>query len=73
MTIATLLLLILSAGLASQWLAWRIQFPAIIVLIATGLLLGPVSGIIDPGLSQKGLIPEGAGGTHRPGRGDYFV
>jgi len=32
MTLATLLLLILVAGLASQWLAWRIGLPAIIVL-----------------------------------------
>ncbi|MDT8441187.1 MAG: sodium:proton antiporter [Desulfuromonadales bacterium] len=55
MHIATLLLLILSAGLASQWLAWRIRLPAIVVLIASGLLLGPVSGIIELGLSQAEL------------------
>lgn len=38
---------ILAAGLASQWLAWRFQIPAIVVLIATGLLLGPITGTID--------------------------
>lgn len=46
MSAASLLLLILSAGLASQWLAWRLGLPAIVVLIAAGLALGPVSGVI---------------------------
>ena len=31
---ATLMLIILSAGLVSQWIAWRIHLPAIVVLIA---------------------------------------
>jgi len=52
---ATLTLVILSAGLASQWLAWRLRLPAIVVLITAGLLLGPVSGIIELGLSQTEL------------------
>ena len=43
---ATLLLLVLAAGLASQWLAWRLRLPAIVVLLATGILLGPVGGIV---------------------------
>ncbi|MDF1581310.1 MAG: sodium:proton antiporter [Desulfuromonadales bacterium] len=55
MHIATLLLIMMSAGLASQWLAWRIHLPAIVVLITSGLLLGPVSGVIDLGLSQTEL------------------
>jgi NhaP-type Na+/H+ or K+/H+ antiporter len=52
---ATLMLIILCAGLASQWLAWRLRLPAIVVLITSGLLLGPVSGIIELGLSQTEL------------------
>lgn len=52
---ATLMLIVLCAGLASQWLAWRIRLPAIVVLITSGLLLGPVSGIIELGLSQTEL------------------
>ncbi|MDO8862921.1 sodium:proton antiporter [Haliea sp. E1-2-M8] len=52
---ATLLLIVLSAGLASQWVAWRIHLPAIVVLITSGLLLGPVSGIIQLELSQTEL------------------
>ncbi|MFY3383603.1 cation:proton antiporter [Paracidovorax sp. MALMAid1276] len=47
MHMATVLLLILSAGLASQWLAAQIRLPAIVVLIASGLLLGPVTGVIE--------------------------
>ncbi|QKK02349.1 MAG: sodium:proton antiporter [Pseudomonadota bacterium] len=47
MHIATLLLIILAAGLASQWLAWTIRLPAIVILIATGLMLGPVTGLMD--------------------------
>ena len=46
MHMATVLLLILSAGLASQWLAAQLRLPAIVVLIAVGLLLGTVSGTI---------------------------
>lgn len=44
---ATLLLIILAAGLASQWLAWRMRLPAIVILIAVGLALGPVAGLIE--------------------------
>lgn len=52
---ATSLLIILAAGLASQWLAWRTRLPAIVVLIAAGLVLGPVTGVIQLGLSQAEL------------------
>lgn len=52
---ATLLLIMLSAGLASQWLAWRIRIPAIVILIATGLVLGPVTGVINLAMSQTEL------------------
>jgi len=49
---ATVLLILLAAGLASQWVAWQIRLPAIVVLIATGLVLGPVTGVIELGMSQ---------------------
>ena len=52
---ATLTLIILAAGLASQWVAWRIRLPAIVILIATGLVLGPVTGIIALALPQDEL------------------
>lgn len=35
-------------SLASQWLAWRFRVPAILFLLASGLLLGPVAGVLDP-------------------------
>ncbi|MFV8817059.1 cation:proton antiporter [Haliea sp. E17] len=35
-------------SLFSQWLAWRIRVPAILFLLASGLLLGPVAGILEP-------------------------
>jgi len=42
------LALILGAGMVAQWLAWRAQIPSIIALLLAGLLLGPVTGIVDP-------------------------
>lgn len=35
-------------GLLCQWFAWRVKLPAILFLLITGLLLGPVSGILQP-------------------------
>lgn len=35
-------------GLLCQWFAWRIKLPAILPLLVTGLLLGPVFGVLDP-------------------------
>ncbi len=35
-------------SLVSQWLAWRLRVPAILFLLASGLLLGPVTGVLDP-------------------------
>lgn len=39
--------MILAAGLASQWVAWLLRLPGIVVLIAAGLVLGPVTGLLD--------------------------
>lgn len=35
-------------GIAAQWVAWRLRFPAILLLLGTGLLAGPVTGLLDP-------------------------
>lgn len=40
--------LVLTLGLAAQWLSWRLRLPAIVLLIAAGLLAGPVLGILRP-------------------------
>ena len=40
--------LLLSLGLACQWLAWRMRVPAILPLLLTGMLLGPGLGLLNP-------------------------
>jgi len=45
----------LTAGLASQWLAAALRLPAIVILIAAGLLLGPVTGLVSFEVEQKVL------------------
>ncbi|MBY7144809.1 sodium:proton antiporter [Virgibacillus sp. NKC19-3] len=35
-------------GIGSQWLAWRYRLPAIVVMSITGLLAGPIIGLINP-------------------------
>ncbi|MEL6783273.1 MAG: sodium:proton antiporter [Pseudomonadota bacterium] len=36
------------AGIAAQWAAWRIRIPAIALLLLAGILIGPVTGFLDP-------------------------
>ncbi|MEO8997657.1 MAG: sodium:proton antiporter [Rhodanobacter sp.] len=38
----------LMIGFLAQWLAWRVKLPAILFLLLAGILLGPVSGVLDP-------------------------
>ena len=40
--------LIGAIGVGSQWLAWRLRMPAIVLMLAAGVLVGPVFGLIDP-------------------------
>lgn len=40
--------LILALGAAAQWLAWRMRLPAILPLLVTGFVVGPVLGLLDP-------------------------
>ena len=35
-------------GILAQWVAWKLKIPAIIPLIFTGLLLGPISTLLTP-------------------------
>ena len=39
---------ILISGIVAQWIAWRLQLPAILPLLVAGILIGPVLGIVDP-------------------------
>ncbi|MBV7255342.1 sodium:proton antiporter [Pacificimonas sp. WHA3] len=35
-------------GIGAQWIAWRTGWPAIALMLAGGILAGPVTGFIDP-------------------------
>ncbi|MEA3639402.1 MAG: sodium:proton antiporter [Lamprobacter sp.] len=43
-----ILALLMVIGIAAQWIGWRLQIPAIILLSLSGLLIGPVLGIFRP-------------------------
>lgn len=40
---------ILALGIFSQWFAWRIQWPSIVIMSIVGLLIGPIAGFVNPG------------------------
>ena len=46
---------ILVLGVTAQWLAWRLKLPAILILLAFGLLAGPISQMIG---DRKLLDPD---------------
>lgn len=35
-------------GVGAQWFAWRFRLPAIVIMLAAGLVVGPVLGIVQP-------------------------
>jgi len=35
-------------GIGSQWLAWRFNWPAIVIMSVAGLLAGPILGVMNP-------------------------
>ncbi len=35
-------------GIGAQWVAWRTGWPAIVLMLAAGVISGPVLGLIDP-------------------------
>lgn len=39
---------VIALGAGAQWIAWRINLPAILPLLLTGFMLGPVFGLIQP-------------------------
>ncbi|MFC0302113.1 cation:proton antiporter [Virgibacillus soli] len=44
-----LIVTILGIGILSQWIAWRIQWPSIVIMSIAGLVIGPVLGVVNPG------------------------
>jgi len=39
---------VLVLGIGSQWLAWRLRLPSILLLLVVGFVAGPVTGFLDP-------------------------
>lgn len=39
---------ILTIGVGAQWLGWRARIPSIVFLLAAGLFVGPITGIVEP-------------------------
>ncbi len=50
------LMLIGLIGIAAQWLAWRLRIPAIILMIAGGLAVGPGLGWLQPTVDLGNLL-----------------
>lgn len=40
--------LLVGVGIMSQWLAWRYQIPAIIIMTVAGVVAGPILGLFEP-------------------------
>lgn len=57
-TVAIAVLCIAVAGVAAQWVAWRLRLPAIVLLFAVGLVIGPGLQILRPAIDfGPGLHP----------------
>ena len=41
-------LVLLLLGFLCQWLAWRVRLPAILFLLLVGIVMGPLTGALDP-------------------------
>lgn len=48
MALGLIFTLLLVLGFVCQWLAWRVMLPAILFLLLSGIVLGPVTGLLDP-------------------------
>lgn len=43
-------------GVGSQWLAWRLRLPAIVLMLLAGLAVGPGLGLLDPGAQFGSML-----------------
>ncbi len=43
-------------GIASQWLAWRLHLPSILILLLAGFVAGPLTGWLQPALIMGDLL-----------------
>ncbi|MGV6813151.1 MAG: cation:proton antiporter [Brevirhabdus sp.] len=44
----TAIALVGALGVGAQWLAWRLNMPAIVLMLVAGILVGPVAGVLEP-------------------------
>ena len=57
-TVIVALALVLALGIGSEWLAWRLRAPSVIVLLIAGFAAGPALGLLDPDLVLgEALLP----------------
>ncbi len=47
---------VLACTAVAQWLGWRLHVPAIVFLLASGLIAGPITGALDPGETFGDLL-----------------
>lgn len=50
------LVLVVLFGVGAQWLAWRTKLPAILLLLIAGIVVGPVTGLLDPDALMGNLL-----------------
>ena len=48
MDITIVFIIVAVAGIGAQWLAWRWQLPAIVLMLVAGVFVGPVTGLVNP-------------------------
>ena len=57
-SVAIAVLCVAVAGVGAQWIAWRLKLPAIVLLFAVGLVVGPGLRILEPAVTfGPGLRP----------------
>ncbi len=54
--LGAMLTLLLVVGFLAQWLAWRVRVPAILFLLLTGIVLGPITGWFNPDRMMGDLL-----------------
>lgn len=47
-TAAVVIAAVGALGIGAQWIAWRTNWPAIVLMLAAGFLAGPILGLFDP-------------------------
>ncbi|MEC8066376.1 MAG: sodium:proton antiporter [Pseudomonadota bacterium] len=48
--IITAIAIVMVLGMSSQWVAWRLKVPAIVLMFLAGLFVGPITGVFDPSI-----------------------